>query len=157
MKALPICLIAFSTCVFAQAPDTTTPQTPADPPAGFGGRGAPDPEPKPYDRVITKDAKSKSGVFTVHKVKNKTYYEIPAKELGKEFLWVSQIARTTLGVGYGGQSMGNRVVRWERHNNRVLLRSVSYEVMADPKLPISRAVQAANNETIVMSFYIEAL
>src|SRR6058998_3456455 len=78
------------------------------------------PEIKPYDKVITKDAKSDPGVFTVHHIKEKVYYEIPKSELGKEFLWVSQIARTTLGVGWGGQALGNRVVKWERVNNRVL-------------------------------------
>ena len=50
--------------------------------------------------------------------------------------------------------MANRVVRWER---RVLLRSVSYEMVADEKEPISRAVRAANNDTILMSFNIEAV
>ncbi|HXG91686.1 MAG TPA: zinc-dependent metalloprotease [Blastocatellia bacterium] len=115
------------------------------------------PEIKPYDKVITKDAKSTPGVFTVHRIKEKIYYEIPKSELDKEFLWVSQIARTTLGVGYGGQMLGNRVVKWERHGNRVLLRNVAYEIVADPKLPISLAVQAANNDTIIQAFYIEAL
>jgi len=115
------------------------------------------PEIKPYDKVITKDAKSDTGVFTVHRIKDKVYYEIPKRELDKDFLWVSQIARTTLGVGYGGQSAGNHVVRWERRGNRILLRSVSYEVVADPKLPVSRAVQASNNNPIIMSFWIEAL
>lgn len=113
-------------------------------------------EPKPYDKVITKDAKSDTGVFTVHTIKEKVYYEIPKSELDKEFLWVSQIAKTTLGAGYGGQAAGNRVVKWERKNNRVLLRNVSYEVVADPSLPVSRAVQAANNDTIIMAFNIEA-
>src|SRR5499426_1727580 len=116
-----------------------------------------EPEIKPYDKVITKDAKSDEGVFTVHRVKEKVYYEIPKKELDKEFLWVSQIAKTTLGVGYGGQAMGNRVVRWERLNNRILLRDVAYDVVADPKEPISKAVRAANNDSIIKSFYIEAL
>jgi Met-zincin/Domain of unknown function (DUF5117)/Domain of unknown function (DUF5118) len=116
-----------------------------------------EPEIKPYDRVINKDAKSDEGVFTVHRVKEKIYYEIPKKEFDKEFLWVSQIAKTTLGVGYGGQAMGNRVVRWERHNNRILLRDVSYAVVADSKEPISKAVKAANNDTIIKSFSIEAL
>jgi hypothetical protein len=136
-------------------------QTPDAPATAAQDRPAARPEPpaeiKPYDRVITKDAKSDVGVFTVHNVKEKFYYEIPKAELGKEFLWVSQIAKTTLGVGYGGQAAGNHVVRWERHNNRVLLRSVSYEVVADPSLPISRAVQAANNETIIMAFNVEAV
>ncbi len=112
---------------------------------------------KPYDKVITKEAKSQPGIFTVHQVKDKYFYEIPVSELNKDYLWVSQIARTTFGVGYGGQALGNRVVRWERHDKRVFLRSVSYEIVADGKLPVARAVQAANNDTILMAFNIEAL
>ena len=78
-----------------------------------GGRGgrAQEPEIRPYDRVITKDAKSDDGVFTVHRIKDRIYYEIPKDRLGREFLWVSQIAKTTLGAGYGGQAAGNRVVK----------------------------------------------
>jgi len=71
------------------------PQDPQTPPAGTGqerpGRPEPQPEIKPYDRVITKEAKSDEGVFTIHTIKDKVYYEIPKSELGKEFLWVSQI------------------------------------------------------------------
>lgn len=125
-------------------------------PAPAGGREA-STEPRPYDKVITKDAKSDPGVFTVHRIKDKVFYEIPAAALGKEFLWVSQIARTTLGVGYGGQAAGRQVVRWERRGNRVLLRKVSYDVVADKSLPIARAVAAANFDPIVMSFIVEAL
>lgn len=139
-------------------------QDPQTPPAGGQGgqeqprpdRPTPSAEPRPYERVITKDAKSDEGVFTIHTIKDKIYYEIPKSEFGKEFLWVSQIARTTLGVGYGGQAAGNRVVKWERKGNRVLLRNVAYDVVADSKLPVSRAVQAANNDTVIMIFNIEA-
>ena len=46
----------------------------------------------------------------VHRIGDRVFYEIPKDKLGREFLWVSQIARTTLGAGYGGQSAGNRVV-----------------------------------------------
>ena len=126
-------------------------------PGAAAAAGAREPEISAYDRVITKDAKSDDGIFTVHRIKDRLYYEIPKDQLGKEFLWVSQIARTTLGVGYGGQAAGNRVVRWERRGNRVLLRSVSYDVVADAATPIARAVEAANNDTILMAFNIEAL
>ena len=100
-----------------------------------GGRGGrpPEPEIRPYERVITKDAKSDDGIFTVHRIKDRVYYEIPKDQLGREFLWVSQIAKTTLGAGYGGQAAGNRVVQWERRGDRVLLRGVSYDVVADPQ------------------------
>jgi len=155
-----ICALVFTT----RSEAVSGLQDPQNPPAGAPGgqeqqrpdRQPPSAEPRPYERVITKDAKSDDGIFTIHTIKDKVYYEIPKSEFGKEFLWVSQIARTTLGVGYGGQAAGNRVVKWERKGNRVLLRNISYDVVADPKLPVSRAVQAANNDTIIMAFNIEA-
>jgi hypothetical protein len=109
---------------------------------------------RPYDRVITKDARSDAGVFTVHRLRDRVYYEIPKEMLGREFLWVSQIASNTPGAGFGGQAAGNRVVRWERRDRRILLRSVSYEMVADPAQPIARAVHAANFDTILMAFPI---
>src|ERR1051325_1957817 len=166
-RYLPVSILVLSCIisVFLLAPRSeanNSSQDPVTPPAGAGpgqerpGRPDQSPEPKPYDRVITKEAKSDEGVFTIHTIKEKVYYEIPKSELGKEFLWVSQIARTTLGVGYGGQAAGNRVVRWERKGNRILLRNMAYDVVADPKLPVARAVQAANNDTIIMAFNIKA-
>ena len=112
---------------------------------------------KPYDEVITDEAETDDGVFTVHQLDDKVFYEIPEAELGKEFLWVSQIARTTEGVGFGGQALGNRVVKWERHGDRILLKSVSYAIVADAERPIARAVEAANNDTIIRAFGIETL
>ncbi|MGC8793339.1 MAG: zinc-dependent metalloprotease [Bryobacteraceae bacterium] len=117
---------------------------------------AAEPEIRPYEKVITKDAVTQRGVFTVHRIKSRLYYEIPPAALGEEFLWVTKVARTP-GLGYGGMSVANRVVRWERKDNRVLLRNVSYEVVADDSHPISRAVRSVSNETIIMSFPIEAL
>jgi hypothetical protein len=139
------------------APDTPPPATPAPTPGGpRGGPGAASQDPQPYEKVITKEAKSKQGIFTVHQVKDKYYYEIPKGELEKEFLWVSQIARTTQGVGYGGQALGSRVVKWQRHGNRIFLRNINYDTVADPKLPIAQAVRAANNDAILMAFPIAA-
>ena len=120
-------------------------------------RGGDDDGIQPYDDVITDDAETDDGVFTVHRVDDKVFYEIPDAELGREFLWVSQIARTTEGVGYGGQSLGNLVVKWERHGDQVLLKSVSYAIVAEPDRPIARAVGAANNDTIIEAFDIEAM
>src|SRR5687767_9598431 len=162
---LSLFVLSLVVSVFVLAPRsgaTSAPQDPPAPPAGGPGQerpGRPDQsaEPRPYDRVITKDAKTDEGVFKVHTIKDKVYYEIPKSELNKEFLWVSQIAKTTLGVGYGGQAAGNRVVKWERKGNRILLRNVSYEVVADPKLPVARAVEAANNNTIIMAVNVEAI
>ena len=153
---LGLCLTGAAFVVNAQDPTPeTTPAAGPQRPGAFGQQASQ--EPQPYEKVITKDAKSKKGIFTVHQVKDKYYYEIPKTEMGKDFLWVSQIQRTTNGVGYGGQALGSRVVRWELgENNRVFLKLVNYSVVADPKLPIAEAVHDANNETILMSFPVAA-
>lgn len=153
IRFFAISLILFVGAGFILAQDPPPTETPAGPrPGGTPPTG----EPQPYEKVITKDAKSKPGIFTVHKVKEKYFYEIPKDQIDKQFLWVTQIARTTLGVGYGGQALGRRVVRWERVDNKINLRNVNYSVVADPKLPISGAVQAANYDTILMSFPVAA-
>ena len=139
-------------------------ETPAPAAGGRGGapagRGGATNEPRPYDRVITKDAKTSAGIFKVHTLRDRGvdryYYEIPSSQMGKDFLFVTQIAKNTLGAGYGGQTVGEMVGRWERRENRILLREISYDLVADPGEPISKAVQAANNPSIVMAFNIEA-
>lgn len=149
----------------------TTPAPAADPVkplanAAAAGRGAANPPactqtpyngPRAYDRVILNDTKTQEGIFKVHHVNSCYYYEIPASELGKDFLLEGQIARNTIGAGYGGRMVGALVVRWERRDNRILLRNINYDITADPKSEISRAVNAANTPAILMAFNIEAL
>src|SRR5688572_11943404 len=52
---------------------------------GQGGGGAAgqlaDPNPRPYGRVITADAKTRTGLFKVHRINNRLLFEIPRKEL----------------------------------------------------------------------------
>ena len=120
-----------------------------------GGAGA-DAQPQEYSRVITAEAISKAGVFKTHRVGARLYYEIPRTELRKEFLLVTQIAKTTLGTGYGGNQVGERVLRWERRDNRILLRGVNHSVRADSNTTILSAVEASNFEPIIASFNIEA-
>ncbi len=95
-------------------------------------------------------------MFTVHRIGARLLFEIPRNQLDRDQLLVTEIAKTVLGSGYGGQAVSNRVYRWERHEHRVFLRSVSYEAMADPETPEYRAVQDANVNPIIAAFNIEA-
>lgn len=158
MKRSGISLLVTCLLFAALLPGVMAQDPPPETPAGMPrpAMTPPGTDPQPYDKVITKDAKSKDGIFKVHRVKDKYYYEIPKSELNKEFLWVTQIAKTTLGVGYGGQALGRRVVRWEMNENKILLRNVNYSVVSNPNLPIAEAVQNANHETILMSFNVAA-
>jgi len=118
------------------------PTTPADSQergaGGFGG-GAGPARPRPYNRVITREAVTRRGMFAVHRVGDRLYFEIPAKELGKDELLVGRYAFAAApqpqgrgggggGAGggfgeYAGDQFAERTLRWERNGNRVVLRS----------------------------------
>jgi hypothetical protein len=106
--------------------------------------------------VITEEAKSDSGLFLVHQVEDKWYYEIPREMLDREMLVVSRRSQTAQNIGYGGEKNNTLTVRWQHHNNRVYLRYVSYTNVADDSLPIYEAVRNANFEPIVRGFDVAA-
>jgi len=112
---------------------------------------------KSYESVIPKDAASQDGIFTAHQVGDKLYYEIPAEELGKEFLWSVRLARTIPGVSIRSARVSTHTVRWERRADTVLLKKTHYAATAEVGEPIARAVDAVHYTTIVASFPIEAL
>ena len=113
-------------------------------------------DPQPYDKVITKDAKTTKGVFVVHHISDQYYYEIPKSELDREFLWNARVSQTTSGVGFGGFLVADHIVRWELNGQRVLLRDVNYEATADPRTAMAAAVKALSTDTVVMSFDVLA-
>jgi hypothetical protein len=111
---------------------------------------------RPYDEVITNDAKTSNGLFMVHRLNDKVFYEIPTELLGKPMLWVTQIERTQSGFGYGGSPVGDRVVRWEQRGEDILLRDVRYGIRAEAKDPIRDAVAASTVEAIIDVFAVRA-
>lgn len=112
---------------------------------------------KPYNKVITKDAKSDKGLFTVHKVDDNYFYEIPDSLINREMLTVTRIAKTATGIGFGGGKQNTEVHRWEKKNNNILLRLVSHEIYAADSLPVHEAVVNSNFDPIIQSFAIKAI
>ncbi len=138
-------------------------QQPAPTPPAAAGAQAPAARPqaaqtgpKPYRDVITAQAVSDSGVFHVHRIGDKYYYEIPRRMFGREFLFIADQRGTIRGVRFAGEEVSNRIVRWDRVGNRVLFRIVSYAMRADSTNPVARAVDLSNLAPIVMSFDVEA-
>jgi hypothetical protein len=146
-----VAAIAAAGCAKGQAQTQPSPRTGAERAASRQSE-----EVKPYAEVITADARTDSGLFIVHKVEDKHYYEIPVELLDREMLLVSRRARTAANIGYGGEKNNTQTVRWQRHDNKVLLRIVSYTNVAADSLPIYEAVRNANFEPIVRAFDIEA-
>jgi hypothetical protein len=152
---LPGCARATSTS--RPAPQQPSVAAPARQDTSHGKPQGPAAEgPKPYDQVIPRGAKTDSGVFIVHQSNEKLWYEIPRRALGLEFLLVSDYAATQEGTRYAGENLNSQVVRWQRMGNRVLLRSVSYDMVADSANPVSRAVHLSNVEPVLMSFDVAA-
>ena len=108
--------------------------------------------PKPYNQVITSAATTDSGVFMIHRLGEKLFYEIPKAMFGREFLMVADQRGTIRGVRYAGEEISNRIVVWERMGNKVFLRIVSYAMRADSTQPVARAVRLSNIAPIIMSF-----
>ncbi|WP_047546197.1 zinc-dependent metalloprotease [Psychroserpens sp. Hel_I_66] len=115
---------------------------------------------KPYDKVITKDAITDEGLFKVHKIGEKYYFEIPHEHLQKDMLLVSRIAKlpANLGGGYinAGTKTGERLVAWERFDNKILIKERSYNAVADEELPISISVKSNNYDPTLFAFDIAA-
>ncbi len=120
------------------------------------GKKKGEPKIRPYREVVPASAIHRRGVFATDRVGDTLYYEIPRDQLGEPFLLVSRIAKAQTGTGYGGQKLGTRVIRWTRQGDRILLRGVSYEVVADSTQPIYRAVRDATLQPVIKAFDIEA-
>ena len=140
----------------AQRPDTTAR------PGGFQGGGRPT-GPRPYKEIITDKAKTDEGLFKVHKVEDKYYFEIPDSLLNRDILVVNRISKAAAGMrngffGYAGDQIGQNVVRFEKGpNNRIFLRTISYaEYAKDSTSPMFWAVTNSNIQPIAAAFDIRA-
>ncbi|HTL07198.1 MAG TPA: zinc-dependent metalloprotease [Chitinophagaceae bacterium] len=119
--------------------------------------------PKPYKDVITDKAMSKKGLFTVHKVEDKWYFEIADSLLGRDLLVVNRLSKAAAGMrnlffGYAGDQIGNNVISFEKGpNNRIFLKKISFdEFSKDSVQPMYRAVMNSNIQPIVAAFDIAA-
>ncbi len=110
-----------------------------------------------YTDVITEDAITTEGLFKTHMIEDKLYYEIPDDMLGREMLLLTRIARTATGVGYGGTKTNTSTVRWEKRNDRIMLRLVSHQNVASDTTAIAGAVRNSNFEPILDAFDIEVM
>jgi len=151
---------------FAQrSPQSPNPGTPgATPPAGmsgmggFGGAAAPKVAPKPYKDVITDKAVSKKGLFTVHKVDDKFYFEIADSIMGREIFAITRFTKVPGGAGvYGGGEVNKQTLKFEKGpSNNVFLRVVTLISAADSTNNISKAVANSYLDPIAAAFDIKA-
>ncbi|MFT3846799.1 MAG: zinc-dependent metalloprotease [Lacibacter sp.] len=136
----------------AQTPAATPPQVPS------AVRSAP----KPYKEVITDKAVTDEGMFKVHRLEDKWFFEIPDSLLGRDILIVSRISKSAAGLsngfsGYAGDIINNNIIRFERGpSNRVFLRRVSFDSRSKDTAGMYKAVVNSNTLPIMQSFDVKA-
>ncbi|MFS4492666.1 zinc-dependent metalloprotease [Maribacter sp. 2308TA10-17] len=113
---------------------------------------------KGYDRIITKDAISQKGLFDVHRVGEKYYFEIPDSLFNREILVVTRFIKTPSGAGnYGGEKISENTIVFEKGpTNNIFLRIATLVSAADENDAISKAVNNSNITPILEAFDIKA-
>src|SRR5215472_3739925 len=129
-----------STTIAQQRPTNPTP--PAGGVPGAGGRGgaaAQRQEPKPYKEVITDKAVSHPGLFTVHRVDDKWYFEIPDSIFGRDILVSTRYGKTAAGGNYGGEAVNLQTIQWQKGPSHTVFMKVEtiVNVAADSSQPIA--------------------
>src|SRR5690606_3737455 len=91
--------------------------------------------------------------FTVHHVGERVLFEIPDSLLGCDMSLMSRYAEVQTDLANGGDRMGpNMVVRWERPDDRILLRGVPHTNTADEGSALALAVTNSNFAPVLEAF-----
>ena len=127
-------------------------------PAGFTSYSQEKPEKKEktYSDIINNKTETDIGLFDVHKVDDKYYYEINDSLLGRDMLMVTRIVNMSKEIPISRHKMSEQVLSWQKFNDKILLKEISYSNYASDSLPIKEAVTNANFEPIIASFKIAA-
>ncbi|MEY3348821.1 MAG: hypothetical protein RLY46_860 [Bacteroidota bacterium] len=134
------------------------PAAPAAAPAAPAAPPAPKTGPRSYKELITPKAKTSKGLFNVHKIDDKFYFEIKESLFGREIMAITRFSKVAGGGGvYGGELANQQVVKFEKGpDNKVFMRVVTVISVADSSQPIYRAVKNSNLDPIAASFDIKA-
>lgn len=114
---------------------------------------------KAFEEVISDEAVVDSGLFIVYKDGGEYFFEIPFDLLEREILVVSRISGYVRNLSFGGAGMASRpeqVIRWQRHEEQLFMRSVSHSSVASEEDPVYQSVKNNNFEPVIMAFPILA-
>jgi hypothetical protein len=153
-----VALICFVSAIHAQDKSSNEPSKP-----NLDAIKGANSQPKPYSEIITKQAVTTNGMFNIHKVGEKYFYEIPDSLLKRQILVVNRVSKTQAGgqggsLTYSGDPISQKVVWFERGpNNKIFIRIVSHSKMVkDSTSSMYTAVNNSNIFPISTAFDIKA-
>ncbi|HEY8387381.1 MAG TPA: zinc-dependent metalloprotease [Parasegetibacter sp.] len=158
---IAVLLISTSSIAFSQRPGGNNG---GGAPAPGGNAAANRPGPKPYGEVITNKAVTSKGLFIVHKVDDRYYFEIPDSVLGRDILVMTRVSKAGADMragmtGYAGDDVNSNVIAFENGpNNKVfLLRKSHSEFSKDSTKEMYHAVTRSNLQPIAAAFDVKVL
>ena len=113
--------------------------------------------PKKLDE-LTASCQAMPGLLVVHQdtVNGSTWVEIPDSILGREFIYFSYIEDGVAAAGATrGSYRGSKVIRFEKHFDRIEVKEVNTNYHFDAQSPLAKASQANLNSPILASLKIE--
>ncbi|MBS1717817.1 MAG: zinc-dependent metalloprotease [Armatimonadetes bacterium] len=142
-------------------------QTTPEPPKTGDSKSAPtqpaqQPTPKkeskyrPYKDLITADFKTQEGLFKVHRKDDKVYWEIPDNMLGRDMLWSAELSEVSGGTAWPGAHLYDRLIRFERRENRIFIRSMDYSVESQATGAIADGIAINNVAPILGTLGIDS-
>lgn len=139
--------------------DSLKRETPSSVPAGNEQLSAP----RNFYNLMRNRQILRKGLFSVHKVSDNYYFEIPDSILGRDLLIVARISQGAAGVrpgytGYAGDQIGSTIIRFEKGpGHKLFLRRITYEEQAgDTTNAMYHAVVRSNLQPLVAAFGIGA-
>ncbi len=147
--------VFISAAIIAQPPTGTRPPTDSTrrtPPSASTG-------PKPYKEVITSKAISDGGLFWVHRVEDKYYFEIPDEMIGRDILVVSRLGKAPAdGDSYAGDAINQKTIRFDKGpKDKIFLKLVSFlETGRDSSEGMYKNVLNSNLQAIASAFDVKA-
>lgn len=118
--------------------------------------------PKAYKEIITDKAITQKGLFLVHKVEDKYYFEIPDSIMNREIMTVTRFVKVPANKGagrgsYGGELTNQQSVAFEKGpSNNVFMRVITLVNVADTGNAIYKAVTNSNLNAIAAAFPVAA-
>ena len=95
-KKMYFLLVAGCIAISVNSQDRRNTLAPIQPPSISSTSSSPfRPGPKPYKEVITEKALSKRGLFHVHKVEEKWFFELGDSLMGRDILVVNRFSKAT--------------------------------------------------------------
>ncbi len=109
-----------------------------------------------YYDLIKKDSTFRKGLFTVRKIEDKYYFEVPDSILGRYLLAVTRYTSVPQGFGkFAGEQVNENTLYFEKRDKKtMLLRAYVLSHLADQKDNIAKTLTASTTDPIVASFKI---